>query len=130
MSVQTALVAIKTANSTLNTLVSTRFHPDKMPQKVVFPAVCFQVISRPNTNAFGPAIANYRPRVQMDGYTTTSALRTALRTALVNAFYGYSGTIGGETIKSILIDNERETVEMFDTETEAYRISIDFRVDL
>jgi hypothetical protein len=67
----------------------------------------------------------------MDGYAATSALRTTLRSAMVGAFYGYYSTsIGGEFIKAILIDNEREGVEMIDTDMQAYRISIDFRVDL
>lgn len=131
MSIQTALVAIKTANSTLNTLIGTKFNPDVTPQGTGLPFVSFQVISRPNSSAMGPAIVNYHPRVQIDGYAATSALRTALRSALVGCFYGYSNSsIGGENIKSILIDNERESDEMLDTSTEAYRISIDFIVDL
>ncbi len=130
MSIQTALVAIKTANPTLNTLVGTRFSPDVMPQGVTLPAVTFQVISRPNSNSMGPNIVNYRPRVQMDGYASSSALRTTLRSAMVGAFYGYSGVIGGETIKSILIDNETEMVEQLDTQTQAYRISIDWIINL
>lgn len=131
MSIQTALVAAKTANATLQALIGTRFHPDVLPQGVTLPAVCFQVISRPNSNAFTPVIVDYHPRVQMDGYAATSALRTTLRSALVGCFYGYvNASIGGENIKSILIDNERESVEMLGTSTEAFRISIDFRVHL
>ena len=130
MSVATALVAIKTANATLNALVGTRFNPDVLPQGVALPAVRFQQISKPNSNAMGPRIVNYHPRVQMDGYAASPVLRSALRLAMVNAFYGYSGTIGGETIKSILIDNERDDVEMLDTNTQAFRVGIDFIVDM
>lgn len=129
MSIQTALVAIKTANVTLNTLIGTRFYTDVAPQGTALPFVRFQVISRPNSAAMTPVIVNYHPRVQMDGYAASSALRTTLRTALVGAFYGYRGSIGGEVVKSILIDNEMETNEMLDTSTEAYRIMIDFVVD-
>lgn len=130
MSIQAALVAIKSANATLNTLVGTRFNPDVLPQGTTLPAVTFQVISRPNANAMGPLIVNSHPRVQMDGYAASSALRTTLRSALVGAFYGYSGSIGGETVKSMVIDNELEGVEMLDTQTQAYRITIDWMMDL
>jgi len=129
VSIQTALVAIKTANSTLNTLISTRFHPDALPQGVTLPAVSFQVISRPNYNAMGPTLVDYHARVQMDGYASSSINRTTLRSAMVGAFYGFSGSAGGETIKAILIDNEGEDIEMLDTNTQAYRIRIDFTID-
>lgn len=138
MSIQTALVAIKTANVALNALIGTGFHPDVLPQwkpteqaiTAYLPKLRFQVISRPNFNAMGPGIVDYRARVQMDGYATTSALRTTLRSAIKGAFYGYSGTVGGETIKAILLDNEFEGVELLDTNTQAYRITMDFIVDL
>lgn len=130
MSIQTALVAIKTANSTLNTLIGSRFHPDALPQGITLPAVRFQVISRPNMKAMNPTIVNYHARVQMDGYEASSSLRTTLRNALKGCFFGYSGAIGGETVKSILLEDEREDIEMLDTQTQAYRVSLDFIVDL
>ncbi len=131
MSVGTALVAIKSANSALNTLIGTRFYPDQLDQGSTFPAVRYQVISGTKDNAMTPVIANNRYRVQMDGYETTSVLRSALRVAMINAFYGYSSaSIGGESVRSILIDNEMEMIEVISTQIIAYRVSIDFRVDL
>jgi hypothetical protein len=130
MSMQTAMVAIKTANAGLNALIATRFHPDMLPQEVVLPAIMFQLISRIPDHAMTPVMVNHHMRVQMDGYASTSADRTTLRSAMVSAFYGYSGSIGGESVKSILIDSERESIEQLDTEAECYRISIDFMVDM
>jgi hypothetical protein len=138
VSLQTALVAIKTANSALNTLVGTRFHPDGLPQNIAMPAVCFREISRIRQEGMGYVVANRRPRVQMDGYvkSTRSGGTTSVETmrdALIAAFYGYSGTIGGETIKAIRIDNEIRNpagFEMVDQNTEADRIMIDFIVDM
>ena len=129
MSLQAALVAIKTANSTLNTLVDTRFYPDKLPQKLTLPAVRFQEISSVQSDAMMPSVVNRRARVQMDGYAETSVLRSALRAAMLGAFYGYSGSIAGQTIKSILLDNEQSDVENLNTERESYRVSMDFMVD-
>ena len=128
--VAAAVVAIKTANTALNTLIGTRFYPDAMPQGVTLPAVRYQVISLVTDDAMTPTIVNRKNRVQMDCYASTSVLRAALRAAVETAFYGYSGSIGGETVKSILIDNEREGIELLDSNTQAYRASIDFKVDL
>ncbi len=135
------MVAIEAANSALHTLLNgtisstssgtgDRFFTDKMPQNVLLPAVRFQVISSVKENVFTPLIANHRNRVQMDGYEATATLRSALRTAIVNAFYGYSGTIGGETVKSILIDNEMEGEELLETNAQVFRTTIDFMVDM
>jgi len=134
MSLHAALVAIKTADSTLNTLISTRFHPDVLPQEVTLPAVRYQVISRSRPDyAFQgrPHLSN--PRVQLDGYAATSALRTTLRSALIGAFLPttrVAGSYGGETILDIRIDNEREGLEMLDTGTQSFRISMDLIVDM
>lgn len=130
MSLENALVAIKSANSTLNALIGTRFYPDVCPQQFAMPAVRFQEISYVPSDAMTPVIVNNHYRVQMDGYAATSILRAALRDALVSAFYGYSGSIGGETVKAILIDSERKFVEDLDTEAQSYVVSVDFKVDL
>lgn len=125
----TAMLAIKASDSDLNTLVGVRFYSDSMPQKVELPCACFTVISRTNSAAMTPVVVNYHTRLQVDGYAATAAGRAELRDAIVAAFYGFAGVIGGKTIKCILIDNERETIEMLDTKTQAYRVSIDFMVD-
>jgi hypothetical protein len=61
MSLQTALVAIKSANSTLNSLIGTRFSPDILPQEVTLPAVTFQIISRVPESAMTPVIVCHGP---------------------------------------------------------------------
>ena len=131
MSVQTALVAIKTADSTLNTLIGTRFYPDVLPQTKAFPAVRFQIISRTRGYTFGLVAQLNRPRVQMDGYAASSIDRTTLASAMRGAFMGYrnSSAIGGETIQGIRLDDEEESIEMLDTGTEAYRVRMDFICD-
>src|SRR5437868_3700524 len=99
MSYKTALVALKTANMALNTLVGVRFYANWLPQNVAMPCVKFQKISAVTDDAMGPAIVNNKLRIQMDGYV--KAVRSGgtitidtLRDALIGTFYGYSGTIG------------------------------------
>jgi hypothetical protein len=130
MSIGTALTAIKSANSALNTLIGVRFYPDAFPQEFDLPAVCYQVVSTLPSLAMTPVMVNNRYRVQLDGYAATPVLRSSLRNAMLNAFFGFSGTIGGEAVRSILIDTERMSVEQLNTEAEAYRVSMDFFVDL
>lgn len=136
MSLQAALVTIKTADSALNTLIGTRFHPDALPQDVTLPCVTFQVISRIDADeTFNSDPTFTLARVQMDGYAATSVLRSALRTALLNCFLmteasGQNGTsmISGKRVQRIRKPRESESTEMLDTNTQAYRISIDFLV--
>lgn len=132
MSIQTALVAIKTANAALNALIGTRFHPDILPQGVVLPCVRFQVVTRPKVYTFGVVPQISHPRVQLDGYAATPALRTALATDIRGAFDMYSSSvaIGGHVIQGILILNEWEGVELVNTSIQAFRISMDLRVHI
>ena len=129
MSLSSALVAIKSANSALNTLIGDRFNPNIRPQESASPSVRYTVISKTNANAMSPVIVNYRARVQMDCYASTSVNRSSLRSAVVTAFYGYAGVIGGETIRSILIDHELEGVESVGQVAEIFVSTIDFIVD-
>jgi hypothetical protein len=134
VSIATALVAIKTANSTLNTLIGEKFRADALDQADTVPMVRFQVISRPRpdyTFARRPQLSSVR--VQIDGYAATSALRTALRTALIDCFMPstrLNGSYGGETILDIRIVNEREGIEMLNTNVKACRITLDLIVDM
>lgn len=133
MSLQTALVAIKSANSALSTLIGTRFHPNKLEQGEILPAVRFQEISRtfPDYAFSGrPQLANIR--VQLDGYAMTQAQRTTLRTALIGCFLPttrVSGSYGSETVLDIRIIDGDDGLEMLGTKTEAYRCRMDLMCD-
>jgi hypothetical protein len=102
------------------------------------PAVCFREVSRTRQEGMGYVVA--KPEAESpDGWLReitrsggTTSVET-MRDALIAAFYGYSGTIGGETITAIRIDNEMRNpagFEMVDQNTEADRIMIDFIVDM
>ena len=131
MSIETALVAIKTADTTLNELVGTRFHPDGLPQHVAFPCVKFKVIARvPVDRTFNSRVQITEARVQVDGYAASAAGRSALRVAIWDCYELFRGPIGGEVIENIWISLERQGLEMQDTETAAYHIGIDLMVDI
>ena len=133
MSLHTALVAIKTANSTLNTLIWTRFHPDILPQNVTLPAVTFQDISRTRDDTWGVALPPLsHPSVLMKGYAATSALRSTLASALRAAFTSAtSQTAGGHTVEGMTLENELSGgVELLGTSTEAYVVVLYIRVHI
>lgn len=133
MSIGTALVAIKTANGTLNSLIGVKFYPDVLPQDVELPAVRFQEISRTTsdyTMSGRPQTATIR--IQLDAYATSAALRTTLRAALNEAFLPdprVSGAWGGETLFDIRPDGGGSMVEMLGTLAQAYRQRFDLICD-
>lgn len=134
MSLQAALKAIASANVPLTALIGTRFYEFGLTQAKDMPAVTFQIISQTNATAMGPHIVNYHPRVQFDGYVQSERsggliAKKTLRDAIFNAFFGYMGTIGGQTIKSFLLEDERPNIEGLDTSSELERVNMDFRVD-
>jgi hypothetical protein len=129
MSLQTALVAIKTANATLNSLIGVRFYPDEFPEAIVFPAVKFWVVGRvPKDDTFNTNPTFTEARVQMDGVADSSVNRSALRSALLGCFLGHSSTQGGKRVQWIRLARESESKEMLNTNIAAYRITIDFMV--
>ena len=123
MSIQTALVAIKSGNATLNTLIGTRFHPDRAPQAQTLPFVVFQDVSRTRDHTWGVALPPLsHPLVLMKGYAATSVLRTTLASAMRGAFTSVAlQSAGGATVTGMMIENELSGgVEQLDTSTEAY----------
>lgn len=123
MSLNTALVALKTANSTLNTLVGERFCPDVLPQGVTFPAVRFQELNRQRPYTWGvPLPPLCQSIVLMAAYASSPAARSTLADAIRAVFTSVtSQTAGGETVTGMMIDNEFSGgVEMLDTNVEAY----------
>lgn len=132
-SIQTCVIAIKTANATLNALVGTRFYQDELPQEKGFPCVKFQVISRPrNAYVFAPVPSQLsKPRIQFDGYVQSvrsggTVTRETLASAIRGAFDRYHGTIGGKTVQDVFIADEDEDLVAVDTSTEADHVRIDF----
>ena len=133
MSLQTAIVAVKAADTALTALVGSHFNPDVFPQEVEMPAVRFTQISKVDQDycfAGRPQVTSIR--VQMDGIAASSTERTSLRTALLNCFLPasrVSGSYGGEYIFDIRMDNAIGTVDRLDNESEAWRTTMDFICD-
>lgn len=122
-SLNEAIVAMKTANSALNTLVGIRCRPDVLDQNETLPAMTFQSVSRSREHSFGVALPPLsHPLVFMRGFAASSVLRTALMSAMRAAFSSKTQqTVGGITVFGCVVENELTAgVEMLDTATEAY----------
>ena len=131
MSVAAALLAIKTADTPLNTLVSTRFTPDVASQGVTLPFVVFTCEARGRYKSWGvdlPPLSSQT--VMMRCYAATSILRTTLVARVLAAFCTTtSQTIGGVTIQGIEIDNQMSGgIEQLGTNTQAYVEILYFKV--
>lgn len=133
MSLQTAMVALKTANSALNTLIGTRFYPNVFPQEVEMPAARFQKISKVERDyAFAGRPSLTTIRLQIDTIAATSIERTTLREAFINCFIPttrVAGSYGGETILDIRSEFAFDDVDSLDKENEGYRDTMDFICD-
>lgn len=133
MSVQTALTAIATGNTALHALlygtltteptsgVGVRFHPDDLPQKVIYPAIRFQETGTRSHYTFG-TVKVISVTVLMVGYAMSDAAREALTLAMRGAFLVYRPvSAGGETVQGVVIDNQFTDSEMLNTNVKAYR---------
>lgn len=131
MSVAAALVAIKTGNSALNTLIGARFHPDAAPQNIPLPFVVFTGETRLREKTWGVALPPLSHQtVMMKCYAATSALRSSLAAAVLTAFCSTtSQAAGGVTVQGIEIDAQLSGgVEKLDTNTQAYVEILYFKV--
>lgn len=133
MSFQAAMVALKTANSALNTMIGTRFTPNVFPQEVERPAARFRKVSKVDRDyAFAGRPSLTTIRVQIDTIAATSIERTELREAFMNCFVPttrVNGSYGGETILDIRSDFALDDVDHLDNDNEAYRDTLDFICD-
>lgn len=138
MSIQAAVVALKTADTPMVAMFGARFYENWIPQNMLagatyYPLAKYQVISRTNDVAFTPVIVNYKTRIQIDIYVKSvrsGGLITAdaARNVVFAAFFGKSGTYGGETIKAVLLDSEDVDLYMADTNAEADHVRMDFMI--
>lgn len=123
MSLNTALVTMKTNNMALNTLVGTRFHPNVAPQGTALPFIVYDVHTRLPEKTFGVPIPRLsHATVVLKCYAATSVLRSALVAAALAAFCTYTpATVSSLDFDGIELDNEIDGgTEMLDTNTEAY----------
>lgn len=119
----TAVIAMKSANSTLNTLVGTRCRPEVLKQGEALPAMTYQEITRQRDHTWGVALPPLsHPLVMMKGCASTDEARATLAAAMRLAFSTVtSQSIGGITVQGAQVVNEFSGgVQRLDSGAEAW----------
>jgi len=106
-----ALYAQLSGTSNVTNLVGTRIYPVERPQGDALPAITYQQVSGPrvqllNANS-GAAYPLFQVNCYGEFYPDAKALGKVVRIALHQA----TGTIGGETVHSMLVRDSRDNYD-------------------
>jgi hypothetical protein len=123
MSVQTAVITILEANSTVTTLLGTRIYPGILPVAPTLPAMRFNKVAGSGGTTTGPDLV--MSRLQFDIYAYTSLESEAAAKAVYNALRRWSGTSDGLNISDITLDYMQT---IFEPTTNVYRSIMDFKI--
>ena len=108
MAVEAALVTLLTTDATVAALIGTRIAPVGQPQGVARPNVIYQRIGTKrdyhNEGSTGLPSARIQVGCYADTYKTARQLAGAVRAVLD----GYRGTVGGQEIAGVWLDDERD----------------------
>lgn len=125
MSIETALYGYLSTYAGLTALVSTRIYPLQLPPKPTLPAVTYAKVSGPRIRAMGNTNQGGRPRFQLLCWGETYAGSKAVAAQVQAALEGYSGVMGGVTVRGIDQENE---IDDHDPDTQRYFTILDFTI--
>lgn len=95
-------------------ILANRLFPDELPQKPVYPAATYTVVSGPRDYHMDGASGLVPFRVQLDLYAETASAVHALRSAVIADLSGFKGTVPVSPPVSIygaFADNETDSAE-------------------
>ncbi len=95
-----AIFDLITSNSGYAALAGTRLYPLLLPDNYILPAATYQVVSSIETVTLDGK-ASVRSRYQIDCMGATFGAASALRSAIITAANGYTGTVNGTYITLI-----------------------------
>lgn len=120
------LVAALTADATVSSLVASRIYPVTLPEGVTLPAITYQVVSDvPQNSTDGTTSTRLKQaRVQIDCYARAGASGGGYlgAHAVADAVENVVGNLTAPGFNGIL----DRTDDLFDNETEYFRVSMDF----
>jgi hypothetical protein len=98
MELNDALFSYLSTYSGLSALVGTRIYPDKLPDKVTYPAVVFQLVSENELETFTqPTTDLIAATYSFTAWAATRSSAHDVGKQIRAAFKNYSGTMGGES---------------------------------
>ncbi len=124
MTIEEAIYAWWTGNSTLCALTGSRLYPALLPQGTAYPAVAYRLVSERQPLAHDGPLDLVTDTFQFDCYARTSKAATALGRALRQQLHGFRGTMGTVSVHGVFFVN---AVEDFGDQLDVFRVSVDIR---
>jgi len=122
--IESALRSILITDDTVKA-ITTRCYPIAIPQSPTYPLILYTRITGMRDHVLqGPSGAAH-PRFQVEAWAETYTVAKSLASAIRVALDGYSGTVLGVVIGSILIDSERD---IYESEIKIYRVISDWYI--
>ena len=129
--IRARLVAVSAVTDLVGGTTSPRIYPLQMPQTPTFPCITYQLISGQPLYSLSAVSGSAQVRIQIDcwaqntqstdGYAAARALAEAVRGALS----AYVGTVGGEAIQELTLENRQV---LHDGDAGVFRESLDWLV--
>lgn len=126
-----AVKTILEAEAEITALVSTRIHPDHLPQGTIMPAIALWVISENALDQLTGPLGMDQPVVRAECYSTTRLGANTLRLLVREHLAGYSGTAATLWIKGVAQERGHQArTDRVSAATDQYRyVSVqDFRI--
>jgi len=128
MSLEKAVRAVLTSDSTVSSLVASRVYPMRRPQGSALPAIVYSNVFTEQNQSVATQSGIRRTRLSVDCISSTYGGVKTLRDAVESALVNYSGTGSGETIYSLrlesAVDLDQENIP--GSQFGAFRVVMDF----
>lgn len=123
-SIEEAIATKILATSAITAIIGTRFHWFKLEQSAAYPAIIGLVVDKVPAQALGTQSTAFAARVQFDCYAKNATTAKSLANELRKALDALDATVASTRIYGTLFLSE---FDVFESDTELYRISSDFR---
>ena len=105
--------------------ITTRCYPVTIPQSPTYPLILYTKITGMRDHHLRGPSGHAHPHFQIEAWAETYTGAKFLASAIRVALDGYSGTVLGVVIGSILIDSERD---IYESEIKIYRVISDWYI--
>lgn len=123
-SIEEAIVSQILNDVTITAIIGTRFHWFKLEQGAAYPAIVGLIVDKVPAQAMGTQSTAFAARVQLDCYAKDPTTAKNLASTLRKSLDALDATVAGTRIYGTLFLSE---FDVFESDTELYRISSDFK---
>jgi Protein of unknown function (DUF3168) len=124
MTIEEAFVARLDGTAAVTAINGGRIYPGFLPQRVIYPAVVYQLVGNARPSAFGSDTGLARPRYQFDCWAKTMAETVALAAELRKALQRWR-QVGPPEVQDTFIIAE---IDIPDVAEDLFRRAVDIEV--